>query len=98
MNNNTKFIITADIKIRHICENCGKEQLLTSEEGFNSGWDYPPRFGEFGVVSPRTCGNCVITTTLWYEIVIKKTPVSQLSEKHLQTLWRIQSEPGNLLP
>jgi len=90
--------IQNDQKIRHICENCGKEELLTSDEGHVSGWDYPPRLGTFGIVSPRTCGDCGIETTLWWTICMKKTPITQLSKKQLGTLWRIQTEPESILP
>ena len=30
------------MKLRHICEVCGKEEILTPEEAFEKGWDYPP--------------------------------------------------------
>lgn len=85
------------IILRHICENCGKEQLLTSEEGYQQGWDYPPRIGDFKIVSPRTCGDCGIDTTLWWEITCNKTAPEQLSERHKQTLKRILSEPESII-
>jgi len=78
--------------ILHICETCGKEELLSSEEAFQKGWDYPPRMGLLGVISPRTCGNCAINTTLWWEVVCEKKSVDQLDEKHLKTLKRILTE------
>lgn len=31
-----------DKKLIHICEVCGKTVILTLEEAFNEGWDYPP--------------------------------------------------------
>lgn len=34
-----------DRKLIHICEVCGKTEILTPEEAFNDGWDYPPRMG-----------------------------------------------------
>ena len=37
-------------KLIHICEVCGKTEILTPEEAFNEGWDYPPRMGDFGIV------------------------------------------------
>lgn len=43
----------SDPLYRHVCEVCGKTEDLTSEQGFEQGWDYPPRMGIFGVVSPR---------------------------------------------
>ena len=94
----SKSEITADIILRHICENCGKEELLTSEEAFRQGWDYPPQMGAFAVISPRTCGDCRINSTLWWELSSNNTLVSELSEKHIQTLNRILTEPGSILP
>lgn len=88
----------ADMVLQHICENCGKEEILSSEDGYKQGWDYPPKMGTFKIVSPRTCGECGITTTLWWEITCNKTPAEQLSEKHRQTLKRILTEPESILP
>ena len=51
-------------KLIHICEVCGKAKIMTSEQAFNEGWDYPPRMGSFGIVSPRTCGDCGMMETL----------------------------------
>ena len=47
-----------DKKLIHICEVCGKTEILTPKEAFNEGWDYPPRMGGFGIAGPRTCGDC----------------------------------------
>ena len=47
-----------DRKLIHICEVCGKTEMLTPAEAFSDGWDYPPRMGGFGIVGPRTCGDC----------------------------------------
>ena len=54
---NRKFEVTiCDLKLRgekmdknliHICEVCGKTEILTPDEAFNDGWDYPPRMGGF---------------------------------------------------
>ena len=30
-----------DKKLIHICEVCGKTEIMTPEEAFNDGWDYP---------------------------------------------------------
>lgn len=43
-------------KLLHICEVCGKQELLTLNEGFEQGWDYAPYMYPFKVISPRTCG------------------------------------------
>jgi predicted RNA-binding Zn-ribbon protein involved in translation (DUF1610 family) len=87
-----------DMVLRHICENCGKDEILSVEEGYKQGWDYPPKMGAFGVISPRTCGNCGIDTTLWWELQANKTPFEQLSEKHKKALERILSEPDSIMP
>ena len=84
-----------DTFLRHICENCGKEETLTSEQGFQQGWDYPPRMGMFGVLSPRTCGNCTIDTTLWWRVTCEE--IQDLSEKDLKILNRILDEPESIL-
>ena len=85
-------------KLKHICEVCGKEEILTSEEAFLAGWDYPPRMGAFGVVSPRTCPDCNIMDTLWAALILKKKKVEDLSDRQKQTLKRILGEPGSILP
>ena len=86
------------MKLLHICENCGKTDILTPEEAYEQGWDYPPLMGTFGIVSPRKCGNCGIETTLWCELETKKTPIDQLSDKHKETLIRILGEPDSITP
>lgn len=85
-------------KLKHICENCGQTEILTSNEAFEQGWDYPPFMGTFGVVSPRTCPDCEMSTTLWWELQMTKTPVDALSERHTQTLQRILGEPASIMP
>lgn len=42
----------------HSCEGCGTTELLTAEQAFQAGWDFPPRSGAWGVVRPRTCSKC----------------------------------------
>ena len=53
----------------HICEACGKKEYMTAEAAFIKGWDYPPKMGKFGVVGPRTCSDCGIEQTVWWNIV-----------------------------
>lgn len=89
--------LESQVKLKHICETCGKTEILTSEEGFEAGWDYPPRIGAFGVISPRTCGDCVINTTLWWALALDKASIQDLNERQLETLKRIQSEPESIL-
>ena len=85
------------MKLRHICEVCGKEEILTPEEAFEQGWDYPPRMGMFGIVSPRTCGDCAMVDTLWWKLTYQKVKPEDLSDKDKETLQRILSEPGSIL-
>jgi len=83
--------------LRHICEACGKEEILTPQQGFDQGWDYPPKMLEFKVVSPRTCGNCSINETLWWVLSVEGKQIADLDEKQLQTLNRILREPESIM-
>ncbi|MBP3197161.1 MAG: hypothetical protein J6N21_09180 [Butyrivibrio sp.] len=85
-------------RLIHICEVCGKAKIMTSEQAFEEGWDYPPKMGSFGVVSPRTCGECCIKDTLWWALVNEKKSVEDLSENQLVVLSRIQHEPESITP
>lgn len=83
--------------LKHICETCGKTEIMESQEAFEKGWDYPPAMYKFGVISPRTCPNCTINTTLWWEISFNHTPIDKLNERHTATLARILNEPKSIL-
>lgn len=93
-----EIIDLATAPLRHICEVCGKDEILTPEEAFNAGWDYPPRMGSFGVISPRTCGNCGIESTVWWALMMDKKPSEELTEAQMATVLRIQSEPQSIIP
>ena len=59
----------------HICECCGKQEILTAREAFEQGWDYPGEGGlfpetAFRTAGPRTCGSCPITETLWWQLAV----------------------------
>ena len=84
--------------LRHICEVCGKDELLTPQESFEAGWDYPPRMGQFGVISPRTCGDCPIDATVWWAAAVEHRAAEELTEAQIRTIARIQSEPESILP
>jgi hypothetical protein len=75
-------------KIFHWCEACDTEAELTSEEGYKLGWDFPPKMGQLGVLSPRTCPNCTIDQTAWFAFI----GTNPLTARHLQTLERIKGE------
>lgn len=82
----------------HICEVCDRTELLTPDEAFRGGWDYPPHMGAFGGVSPRTCPDCSILDTVWTAIELRKAPIEQLTPKQTASLLRILREPMNLIP
>lgn len=84
----------------HYCESCGAKIYCTAQEAFDNGWDYPPRIGMFGVLGPRTCGNCTMIDTLYLKVMKQEIPIlieSNLTEKELQTWRRIKNEPESLL-
>ena len=85
-------------KYRHICEVCGRTEVLTSEEAFEAGWDYPPRLGAFGIVSPRTCPDCSMMDTLWAELVLRHKTPDELTDDQKITLLRIVNEPDSIMP
>ncbi|MGI8881674.1 MAG: hypothetical protein ACR2KJ_14450 [Jatrophihabitans sp.] len=57
--------------------------------------------GVFGVISPRTCGNCVITKTLRWKLTMTNadgsSKLASLAEKERATLARIQGEPESII-
>lgn len=84
----------------HYCESCGAKIYCTAQDAFDNGWDYPPRIGTFGVLGPRTCGNCTMIDTLYLKVMKQKIPIvieSDLTEKELRTWYRIKNEPESLL-
>lgn len=83
--------------LKHVCEVCGRDEVLNTEVAFNEGWDYPPRLGAFGIVSPRTCGRCSINDTVWWALMVDKVSVDDLDSKQKATLERILSEPESIL-
>lgn len=76
----------------HWCEVCRTEELLTSEEAFRDGWDFPPRSGAWGVVSPRTCGKCPMTASVWWAVAIDGYDQQQLSTQQHEVIARIKAE------
>ena len=84
----------------HYCEVCGKKELLTADEAHKLGWDYPPKIGKFGILSPRTCGNCQLKDTLFWKVTTSGLPVvveNSLSPSEAITWNRIKNEPFSLL-
>jgi len=92
------------MKIRpfwHYCEVCGKKEFITAQEAYDSGWDYPPKMGHFGLLGPRKCGDCDIKKTLFWKInYTQKIPIvmeKTLSKDELATWRRMKNEPESLL-
>ena len=85
------------MKLRHICEGCGREETLTPAEAFDAGWDYPPRMGLFGTLGPRTCPNCPLMSTVWAAVALSGYTVDMLTESQLVVLNRIAGEPESIL-
>ena len=84
-------------RLRHVCEVCGRTEILTPQEAFDEGWDYPPRMGSFGIVSPRTCPDCSMMDTAWAALTLKGKTPNELTERLKQTILRIVSEPESIL-
>ena len=85
------------MRLIHVCEVCGKTEVLTPEEAFEQGWDYPPKMGSFGVISPRTCGDCSMMDTVWWKLMYQHVKSEDLSDKDKETLDRIVHEPVSIL-
>lgn len=84
----------------HYCEVCGKKEFITAKDAFDSGWDYPPQMGRFGVLGPRTCGSCTMVDTLYLKIQKQEYPIvfeGNLTPQELATWRRIKAEPESLL-
>lgn len=81
----------------HVCEVCGVTEKLTPSQAFEQGWDYPPNMGVWGVISPRTCGDCGTDGTVWWAVVVDKKTVDDLTEQQVATVERILGEPESIM-
>lgn len=84
------------MRLRHICEVCGTDEILTPEAAHEAGWDYPPKMGVFGVVSPRTCAQCSVSQTAWWALTVDGFTVDMLSESQRAAVERILGEPESI--
>lgn len=84
-------------KFLHICEKCGRQDILTPQKGFELGWDYPPKMSDFKMVSPRTCGDCGIEHTIWWDICLEHKNFEELTEAQHKTIARILQEPDSII-
>lgn len=89
---------TKHIRFWHYCDACGKKELLTADEAYNQGWDYPPGIYKFRLFTPRTCGDCPITGSLYWKIVVEKKTLTELTENEKASFMRIMNEPESLMP
>ena len=76
-------------KYIYTCEVCGKAAVMTPEEAYREGWDYPPFIGQYGVVSPRTCSECPMQKTAWAALKLDKKPYFEFTDKQKETIKRI---------
>ena len=79
-------------RTEHWCEACGAREMLTPDEGFDAGWDFPPKMGILGVVSPRPCSNCSITKTLWWARTVAKKDIGTITPQQRRVLARTLNE------
>lgn len=84
-------------RLRHICEVCGKSEILTPAAAYQAGWDYPPRMGAFGVISPRTCPSCPLAQTVWAALALDGYTEDMLSDAQRDTVARILAEPASVM-
>lgn len=85
------------MSLRHICEVCGVDAVLTPGEAYRLGWDYPPKMGRFGVISPRTCPDCPDNKTVWWALMVDTFTADMLSPEQRGTIDRIRGEPRSIM-
>jgi hypothetical protein len=83
-------------QLRHTCEVCGREEVLTPEAAYPAGWDHPPKMGVMGVISPRTCPDCPINHTVWWALAMDGYTPDMLTAEQRATVDRILGEPGSI--
>jgi hypothetical protein len=84
------------MSLRHICEVCGRDEILTPAEAYAAGWDYPPKMGRFGIISPRTCPRCPMLGTVWAALADGLTE-DMLTTEQREVVTRILAEPGSIM-
>lgn len=85
------------MSLRHMCEVCGVEEVLTPDEAYAAGWDYPPRQGRFGVIGPRVCPGCPSTATVWWALTCDGYTQEMLSDRQRDVIARIRAEPTSIM-
>jgi hypothetical protein len=80
----------------HVCEVCGRDEILSPGEAFEAGWDYPPRMGHFGIVSPRLCPDCPTPETVWWMLAMEGRSADALTDRQRSAVERMLAEPESL--
>lgn len=83
-------------RLRHICEVCGADELLTPGEAYETGRDYPLKMGAFGVISPRTCPNCPVSRTVWWSLAVDHSGPDMINPVKQVVVARIFGEPDSI--
>lgn len=86
----------AAMSLRHICEVCGRDEILTPTEAYKAGWDHPPKMGHFGIISPRTCRDCPMDRTVWWAVEMDGYTEDMLSDAQREVVARILAEPASI--
>lgn len=86
----------AEHAFHHICESCGRDEILTPAEAYTAGWDYPPRMGQFGVISPRVCPECLMNSTAWWALMMDGYTSDMLTDRQREAIARMLAEPESL--
>jgi hypothetical protein len=84
-------------KLHHICEVCGRDEILCPDEAFDAGWDYPPRMGHFGVISSRLCPGCPTPETVWWVLAMEGRSAEALTDRQRIAVERMLAEPESLM-
>jgi len=85
-------------RFHHVCEVCGRDEILSPDEAFGAGWDYPPKMGVFGIISPRICPGCLMEDSVWWALMMMPGgSADALTERQRAAVARMLAEPESLL-
>jgi len=84
-------------RFHHICEICGLDEILTPDEAFEAGWNYPPRMGHFGIISDRLCPKCHSLETIWWLLMMENRTADVLTERQRAAVDLMMAEPESLM-
>lgn len=102
---------TIDVRIHlperywHICNACGKREILSSKEAFEQGWDYPgsdgiykdaPNHG-FRMFVPRKCGDCSISDSFYWKSLHGEEGIDITEKPYVDLFECVLNEPWSLL-